>query len=68
VPIPLAEAQGEKAGTYQVLSGKYGELGVADTEGQKALARAMKDAIAKWVPAVAPLNAREGALLELRDR
>lgn len=67
VPLSLAEAQAEKQGTYRVLAGKYGELGSADTEAQKALARGLKNEIARRVPAIGPLNQREGSLLDLRE-
>ncbi len=64
-PLSLAEAQAEKQGTYRVLAKKYGELGSADTEAQKGLARGLRAAIEKRVPEVGPLNAREGRLIEL---
>lgn len=65
-PLTLSEAQAEKVGTYRQLRKKYGELGSADVESQKALARGLKDEIAKRVPGVASENAREGGLLELQ--
>jgi hypothetical protein len=65
--ISPAEAQAEKVATYRQLSGKYGgELSSADIEGQKALARGLRGEIGRAVPAVHPLNAREGKLLELQ--
>jgi hypothetical protein len=67
VPLTLNEAQAEKQGTYRVLSKKYGELGSADTEAQKALARGLKNEIQARVPEVAPLNAREGRLIDLEE-
>jgi len=66
-PIPLSDAQSMKKGTYRVLSGKYGELGSADTEAQKGLARNLRTGIATHLPEVGPLNAREGSLIDLED-
>lgn len=57
-------AQQLKQGTYRTLKGKYGEVGSAATEAQKALARGLKEEVAGAVPAVAPLNARESALID----
>lgn len=61
--LPVQAAQDLKQGTYSVLRGKYGQIGSADTEAQKALARGLKDEIATAVPAVGPLNAEESRLL-----
>jgi hypothetical protein len=61
--IPVQLAQDLKKGTYKALSGKYGEVGSASTEAQKALARGLKEGIADKVPEVAGLNARESRLL-----
>lgn len=65
-PINLADAQAEKQGTYKVLHGKYGELGSADTEAQKSLARGLKDQIAARAPEVAPVNERMSKLSDVR--
>jgi hypothetical protein len=61
--IPVKTAQEIKQGTYQELKGKYGQLGSAETEAQKALARGLKEEIAKAVPKVRQLNAEESKLL-----
>lgn len=61
--IPVQLAQELKQGTYKQLSGKYGELGSADTEAQKALARGLKEGIAKAVPEIVGLNAAESKLI-----
>jgi hypothetical protein len=61
--IPVQVAQDLKQGTYRVLKGKYGEVGSAETEAQKALARGLKEEIATAVPAVGPMNAEESRLL-----
>jgi hypothetical protein len=63
-PISVFYAQELKQGTYKQLGDKsYGELKTADIEAQKALARGLKEEIARAVPEVQPLNARESALL-----
>lgn len=62
--IPLQLAQELKQGTYKQLAKKYGEMGSADIESQKALARALKEGIAEKVPGVAGLNAEETALIK----
>jgi hypothetical protein len=61
--IPVQDAQAMKQGTYQVLAKKYGQMGSADTEAQKGLARGLKEEIASAVPEVAGLNAEESRLL-----
>jgi hypothetical protein len=62
--IPIKTAQELKRGTYTQLKGKYGELGSAETEAQKALARGLKEEIANAVPEVRQLNAEESKLLQ----
>ena len=62
--IPVKLAQEMKQGTYRALGDKsYGELKSASIESQKALARGLKEEIAKAVPEVHVLNAEESALL-----
>jgi len=62
--IPVQMAQDLKSGTYRALGNKaYGELKGADLEAQKALARGLKEEIAKAVPQVGKLNAQESKLL-----
>lgn len=61
--IPVQLAQKLKQGTYRALESKYGEVGAASDEGQKAIARALKEGVSKAVPEVASLNAREGDLI-----
>jgi hypothetical protein len=61
--IPVQVAQRMKQGTYKVLDGKYGTLGSAETEAQKALARGLKEEISTAVPGVGALNAEESRLL-----
>lgn len=62
--IPVQQAQQMKQGTYRVLNGKYGEAGSAETEAQKALARGLKDQIARVEPGVAIPNALESRFLD----
>jgi hypothetical protein len=61
--IPVQQAQEMKQGTYRVLSKKYGEVGSAETEAQKGLARGLKEEISAAVPGVQALNAEESRLL-----
>lgn len=61
--MPVQLAQKMKQGTYQVLSKKYGQLGSAETEAQKGLARGLKEEIASAVPGVQSLNAEESRLI-----
>jgi hypothetical protein len=61
--IPVQTAQQMKQGTYSVLAKKYGQLGSAETEAQKGLARGLKEEIATAVPGVQGLNAEESRLL-----
>jgi hypothetical protein len=66
-PIPAAEAQAMKVGTYQQLKGKaYGELKSATIESQKALARGIKEELAAQFPELATLNAKEGSMYDLQ--
>lgn len=62
--LPVKLAQNLKQGTYKTLSGKYGEVGSASTEAQKALARGLKENIAQVVPGIGALNAEESRLLK----
>ena len=65
--MPVQDAQSLKQGTYRILSKKYGQVGTADTEAQKAIARGLKNEIASAVPAVEGLNSQEGNLLRTLD-
>lgn len=62
--IPVELAQKLKQGTYKVLDKKYGQLGSAETEAQKGLARGLKEQIALAVPEVSPLNAKQSELIK----
>ena len=61
--LPVSAAQELKQGTYRVLAKKYGQMGSAEVEAQKALARGLKDEIAEAVPGIGKLNAEESRLL-----
>jgi hypothetical protein len=62
--IPVDVAQRLKQGTYKILEKKYGQVGTAETEAQKGLARGLKEEIAKAVPAVGPLNKKQSDLIK----
>lgn len=62
--IPIELAQKMKQGTYKVLDKKYGQIGSAETEAQKGLARGLKEQIAEVVPEVSPLNAKQSELIK----
>ena len=61
--IPLPAAQELKQGTYQQLNKKYGEMGSASIEAQKAIARGLKEGIAKNAPEVVQFNREESRLI-----
>lgn len=63
--VPVQMAQELKQGTYKVLGDKAytGELKGAEAEGQKALARALREGIESKIPAVAPINAERSDLI-----
>jgi hypothetical protein len=61
--IPVTLAQKMKQGTYQQLNKKYGQLGSADVEAQKALARGLKEGISKAVPEVSGMNKSQSELI-----
>jgi len=62
--IAVQLAQQLKQGTYRALGSKsYGELKGAEIEAQKALARGLKDEIARVVPGIERLNKAESELL-----
>lgn len=65
--LSVREAQQLKVGTYRMLKKKYGQIGAASVETEKALARGLKEEIATAVPDVSALNAREGRILEALD-
>lgn len=65
-PIPAADAQAMKVGTYRQLSSKaYGEMQTATKESQKALARGIKEELAQQFPELTQLNAQESKFYDL---
>lgn len=63
--IPAQTAQNIKVGTYQQLRGKYGELGAARIESEKALARGIKEELENQFPEIKGLNAQESKFINL---
>ena len=63
----VPQAQAMKQGTYRQLAKKYGEMSSASVEAEKALARGLKEEIAKEVPSIAGLNAEESALIATKE-
>lgn len=67
-PIPVADAQNLKQGTYQQLKSRsYGELGSATKEAQKALARGIKEELEVQFPEIKGLNAQQSQMIGLSD-
>lgn len=70
-PLSVPTAQALKQGTYRQLEKKYGQLGSADVESQKALARGLKDEIASEAQKqgidLTAMNAREGRLIGAKE-
>ena len=65
-PLSYQDAQTLKQNTYAVLKGKsFGEVKAASVEAQKALARGLKEELAKAVPEIADLTPEEAKLLDL---
>lgn len=65
--LSALEAQDLKTGTYKQLRGKYGELGSADVEGQKDLARGLKEELESAVPGIRDMNQNQAALVAALD-
>jgi hypothetical protein len=65
--IPVEQAQAMKSGTYQAQRKKYGQMGGAEVESEKALAHGLMEEIGKAVPEVLPLNARQSALIPVKN-
>lgn len=59
------DAQETKVATYQQLRSKYGQMGSAQVEAEKALARGAKEEIVKAFPEIADLNLRDSRLMNL---
>jgi hypothetical protein len=66
--IPVQLAHELKKGTYQSLGGKsYGEVGSAAIEGQKALARGLREESMAAVPGIVEPLKRQASLMNVRD-
>jgi len=63
--IPIERAQLLKQRTGTLLRKMYGELKSVEVEGRKALVRGLKEQVAKIVPEVGELNAKEALLIDL---
>lgn len=63
--IPVEKAQQVKVNTYQVLRKSYGEMKSVAIEGEKALARGIKEELATKYTQLKALNARDSALINL---
>ena len=62
--MPVQLAQKMKRATYKTLDdAAYGEMKGAEVEARKALARGLKEEVAKGVPQVSALNARQSDLV-----
>lgn len=62
--LTLPDAQALKVGTYRVLRDKFGQMGAAETEAEKSLARGLKEELEQHVPGISALNEREGRLIQ----
>lgn len=65
--IPIDKAQKIKQNTYTLLRKAYGEMKSVNVEGQKAIARGIKEEIAQRYPEINSLNAREAKLIGLEE-
>jgi hypothetical protein len=66
--IPVQLAQELKKGTYRAIGGKaYGEIGSASVEAQKALARGLREEVAKAVPSITAPLSREASIMNVMD-
>lgn len=65
--LTVPQAQAMKTGTYQQVAKSYGQLSSAAIETQKTLARGLKEEIAKEVPNIAGLNAKESELILAKE-
>jgi len=66
-PIPVADAQDIKSGTYQQLKDRaYGAQSTATVEAQKALARGIKEELETQFTEIQDLNAQQGQAASLQ--
>lgn len=65
--LPIEKAQAVKQATQKFVAKYYNRQAPLSFEVQKQLARGLKDEIAKQVPEIAKLNARDSKLIQLDD-
>jgi hypothetical protein len=65
--IPIEVAQKWKVELYRDLRNQYGEISGVEIEGAKMLAKGIKEQIAKSVPGIERLNAKDSLLLAIED-
>lgn len=63
-----SQAQELKQGTYRMNRKKYGQLGTAQDEFEKTVARGLAEDIVDRVPSVGPINKDSSEFLELADQ
>lgn len=63
-----SQAQELKQGTYRMNRKKYGQLGTAQDEFEKTVARGLAEDIVSRVPAVGPINKDSSEFLELSEQ
>ena len=64
-PMTASKAQEENTATYTMLRKKYGQLGSAEVEANKAIARGLKEELVARIPELAQTKGRESSLIEL---
>lgn len=62
------QTQTMKSGTYGDLRGKYGKVGSAQIESEKALARGMREELVARMPELKALGEKESDLIKLEDQ
>ena len=64
-PIPIEQAQDLKTRTNALLAAKYGQMGPAEIEAQKALVRGLKEEVEGIFPEIGPMNEQLGKYMAL---
>jgi hypothetical protein len=67
-PLSLSDAQAEKQGTYRFNQGGYGQLGGAQLEAEKTVARTLREQIVALFPEINVLNQKDKAMIELEEQ
>lgn len=65
--LNVVSAQEMKKRIYQLHRKHYGELKTAVVEGEKAIARGLKEELVKQIPEIGKLNAKDSARIELEN-